>query len=581
MGKKGGKKNGRRGGTVHGKTPFGTKAKKKQLQERRARKAERPTGRFAADPASSAAAHHGDDDPGAGEGDGDSAGDGGGTLVGAFGVALGEGQNTLTSLFYKESDRDVARRREAGNAPLAYGPDGARDAGPSHGVCPSFYTTMEFLPHPRRPAWSASSSRSQLEADERAYFKAWLAETAAASRSGPHARDATPFFEQNLEVWRQLWRVLERSDVVLLVADVRCPLFYIPIPLIRHIGEGGFKCQRVVVVLTKCDLVSPEAAQRWQDYLTAQVPGIATVQTFSTRGGSGGGGDGDGGGGGGEGGEGGGKGGGGSEKAAASEGITSRRKRFRRPGFKRDHPLIQCQVRRILAACTDGLALPPAVEGASVGADVGEGGDGSETGGEGTEGYGGVDGEGKTGTIGTLGTPGTLGTLGTPGTERRSITIGLVGTPNVGKTSLLNGIVGRKVAGESATAGHTKHLQTMRCPDEALPVSLLEQGVAVEMCDCPGLVFPMRGVPRHVYEVRRGTAPLQSSRVIVVLFIVIEGVIGILVDITDGNYSAHLTPAPVVLRVLSCMLLFLFPLPSSLVLRSSAYVLSPRCEITY
>ena len=387
MGKKGGKKNGRRGGTVHGKTPFGTKAKKKQLQERRARKAERPTGRFAVD-ASSAAAHHGDDDPGAGEGDGDSAGDGGGTLVGAFGVALGEGQNTLTSLFYKESDRDVARRREAGNAPLAYGPDGARDAGPSHGVCPSFYSTMEFLPHPRRPAWSASSSRSQLEADERAYFKAWLAETAAASRSGPHARDATPFFEQNLEVWRQLWRVLERSDVVLLVADVRCPLFYIPIPLIRHIGEGGFKCQRVVVVLTKCDLVSPEAAQRWQDYLTAQVPGIATVQTFSTRGGSGDGG----------GGEGGGKSGGGSEEAAASEGITSRRKRFRRPGFKRDHPLIQCQVRRILAACTDGLALPLAAEGANVDVDVGEGGDGVERGDvggevvEGTEGVEGVEG---------------------------------------------------------------------------------------------------------------------------------------------------------------------------------------------
>ena len=497
MGKKGGKKNGRRGGTVHGKTPFGTKAKKKQLQERRARKAERPTGRFAVD-ASSAAAHHGDDDPGAGEGDGDSAGDGGGTLVGAFGVALGEGQNTLTSLFYKESDRDVARRREAGNAPLAYGPDGARDAGPSHGVCPSFYSTMEFLPHPRRPAWSASSSRSQLEADERAYFKAWLAETAAASRSGPHARDATPFFEQNLEVWRQLWRVLERSDVVLLVADVRCPLFYIPIPLIRHIGEGGFKCQRVVVVLTKCDLVSPEAAQRWQDYLTAQVPGIATVQTFSTRGGSGDGG----------GGEGGGKGGGGSEEAAASEGITSRRKRFRRPGFKRDHPLIQCQVRRILAACTDGLALPLAAEGANVDVDVGEGGDGVERGDvggevvkvvEGTEGVEGVDGEGKT------------GTLGTPGTERRSITIGLVGTPNVGKTSLLNGIVGRKVAGESATAGHTKHLQTMRCPDEALPVSLLEQGVAVEMCDCPGLVFPMRGVPRHVYEVRCSSRVVEST----------------------------------------------------------------------
>jgi hypothetical protein len=35
----------------------------------------------------------------------------------------------------------------------------------------------------------------------------------------------TPF-EKNLEVWRQLWRVLERSDVVVQVVDARDPLFY-------------------------------------------------------------------------------------------------------------------------------------------------------------------------------------------------------------------------------------------------------------------------------------------------------------------------------------------------------------------
>jgi large subunit GTPase 1 len=35
----------------------------------------------------------------------------------------------------------------------------------------------------------------------------------------------TPF-EKNLEVWRQLWRVIERSDVVAQVVDARDPLFY-------------------------------------------------------------------------------------------------------------------------------------------------------------------------------------------------------------------------------------------------------------------------------------------------------------------------------------------------------------------
>jgi hypothetical protein len=35
----------------------------------------------------------------------------------------------------------------------------------------------------------------------------------------------TPF-EKNLEVWRQLWRVLERSDAIVQVVDARDPLFY-------------------------------------------------------------------------------------------------------------------------------------------------------------------------------------------------------------------------------------------------------------------------------------------------------------------------------------------------------------------
>jgi large subunit GTPase 1 len=35
----------------------------------------------------------------------------------------------------------------------------------------------------------------------------------------------TPF-EKNLEVWRQLWRVVERSDVIVQVVDARDPLFY-------------------------------------------------------------------------------------------------------------------------------------------------------------------------------------------------------------------------------------------------------------------------------------------------------------------------------------------------------------------
>ena len=37
-----------------------------------------------------------------------------------------------------------------------------------------------------------------------------------------------PAFEQNIEVWRQLWRVLERSDVAVVVVDARNPMLHLP-----------------------------------------------------------------------------------------------------------------------------------------------------------------------------------------------------------------------------------------------------------------------------------------------------------------------------------------------------------------
>lgn len=32
------------------------------------------------------------------------------------------------------------------------------------------------------------------------------------------------YFELNLETWRQLWRVLEMSDIVLIIVDIRFPV---------------------------------------------------------------------------------------------------------------------------------------------------------------------------------------------------------------------------------------------------------------------------------------------------------------------------------------------------------------------
>lgn len=46
----------------------------------------------------------------------------------------------------------------------------------------------------------------------------------------------TPF-EKNLEVWRQLWRVVERSDLLVQIVDARDPLLYYSPDLVGYIAK--------------------------------------------------------------------------------------------------------------------------------------------------------------------------------------------------------------------------------------------------------------------------------------------------------------------------------------------------------
>jgi large subunit GTPase 1 len=39
-------------------------------------------------------------------------------------------------------------------------------------------------------------------------------------------KDGITPFERNIEVWRQLWRVVEKSEIVVQIVDARNPLLY-------------------------------------------------------------------------------------------------------------------------------------------------------------------------------------------------------------------------------------------------------------------------------------------------------------------------------------------------------------------
>lgn len=74
---------------------------------------------------------------------------------------------------------------------------------------------------------------------------------------------APSFFERNLQVWRQLWRTVEASEVLLVLIDVRFPLLHYPPALEDYVR---YTKKPTVLVLTKTDLVPPWLAQAWLKY---------------------------------------------------------------------------------------------------------------------------------------------------------------------------------------------------------------------------------------------------------------------------------------------------------------------------
>lgn len=64
----------------------------------------------------------------------------------------------------------------------------------------------------------------EVDMNEKDAFMAWRREIAALEEASSHLR-VTPF-EKNLEVWRQLWRVMERCDLTIQIVDARNPLLY-------------------------------------------------------------------------------------------------------------------------------------------------------------------------------------------------------------------------------------------------------------------------------------------------------------------------------------------------------------------
>eukprot|EP00566_Odontella_aurita_P004720 CAMPEP_0113542026 /NCGR_PEP_ID=MMETSP0015_2-20120614/9371_1 /TAXON_ID=2838 /ORGANISM="Odontella" /LENGTH=777 /DNA_ID=CAMNT_0000442023 /DNA_START=73 /DNA_END=2403 /DNA_ORIENTATION=- /assembly_acc=CAM_ASM_000160 len=288
---------------------------------------------------------------------------------------------------------------------------------------------------PRRPAWDSSTTPEELDRREREYFVEWrrgiaLREeelyTANKGSTGGFAATVTPF-EKNLEVWRQLWRVLERSDAVVQIVDARNPLFYLNADL-RTYAEVDLG-KPMLIVVNKSDYLTDRQRMAWHEYLEGR--GYEHV-FFSAY----------------------------SEQEKLDEKAREERRKLEdgvedprlveesappnehpaaNAGFESndclgvDFPLTRSQLMDALVSFAKRRNVTPSPRNGG------------------------------------------------------KYQFGMVGFPNVGKSSVINVLIGSSKhshglvrVGVASQPGKTKHFQTLALPDRA----------DVGLCDCPGLVFP-------------------------------------------------------------------------------------------
>ncbi|NXU47199.1 LSG1 GTPase, partial [Turnix velox] len=129
----------------------------------------------------------------------------------------------------------------------------------------------QFLRIPRRPCWNRTTSAEDLKQAERESFLEWRRQLARLEEEKKLI--LTPF-ERNLEFWRQLWRVIERSDIVVQIVDARNPLLFRCQDLESYVKEVSSDKENMLLI-NKADLLSEEQRAVWAQFFEKE--GIKVV----------------------------------------------------------------------------------------------------------------------------------------------------------------------------------------------------------------------------------------------------------------------------------------------------------------
>lgn len=295
---------------------------------------------------------------------------------------------------------------------------------------------------PRRPAWDESTTPQQLDKLERASLLDWR--RGLAELQDTEDLLMTPF-ERNIEVWRQLWRVIERSDLVVQIVDARNPLLFRSEDLEKYVKEVDPKKNNLLLV-NKADMMTLSQREAWADYF--ENAGI-NYKFFSA-----------------------------SLAKALNEAMDSNELNEGASQAEREGAEDGAG-ETIGKDMLDDMGHKLAEDVEKIGLQE------KEEDGEKWDSVGYLEDDSDQRTrILTVDALEALFLQNAPKIENadpehpRKIQIGLVGYPNVGKSSTINALIGAKKVSVSSTPGKTKHFQTIHLSPEVI------------LCDCPGLVFP-------------------------------------------------------------------------------------------
>ncbi|KAG0168126.1 hypothetical protein DFQ28_006420 [Apophysomyces sp. BC1034] len=329
---------------------------------------------------------------------------------------------------------------------------------------------LDKLSVPRRPKWDKSMTAEQVQGNEREAFLGWR--RGMAKLEEDEGLLLTPF-ERNIEVWRQLWRVIERSQLVVQIVDARNPMLFRSADLEKYVKEVDPR-KRNLLLINKGDFLTAEQRRRWADYLDAQgirytfFSAVLAAQIQEEEKAQ-------------------------REKEELEKALRAEKAIENDSNDEDDEDDENDEDDEDEENDKDDQSHDPDSNDT---ADIAENLTKTHISDEQQE----PSDEDERIRIRTTTDLLDLLIEETPvGDYDGKITIGLVGYPNVGKSSTINALIGEKRVSVSSTPGKTKHFQTIH-----LTPSLV-------LCDCPGLVFPTFSTTK-ADQVCNGVLPIDQLR---------------------------------------------------------------------